>query len=156
MRKQILKDFTMLTLIVSVAFMTAVTSANGQSPTTVIADIPFAFTVGDKTLPAGEYRVRAMTASGDALAIGSRDDSVVRLSNSIETSKAPEQAKLVFHRYGQRYFLSEVWSAGDTTGRKLLKSNEERAIEGQLASIFLKSELARSAYEVVEIVAMVR
>lgn len=148
----------MLALIVVVAFMTAVASANGQSSRMVVADIPFDFNVGSKALTAGEYTVKAFTENGDALAISNTQSNkaVIRLTLSIEAGRAPEQAKLVFHRYGQRYFLSEVWSAGERTGRMLLKSREERAIESQLAAIPSKSELASSAYEVVEIVAMVR
>ncbi len=155
MKKQIIRGFTMLTLLVAVALVTAVVSANGQART-VRANVPFDFIVGDQTLPAGEYSIRAMTASGDALSISNRDDAVVRLSNTIESRKAPEQSKLVFHRYGERYFLAEVWSGGENTGRQLLKSKQEKNIEGQLAMIFSKSELAHSRYEVVEIVAMVR
>lgn len=157
MRKQILKSFTMLVLIVAVSFMTSVASANGQSGI-VVADIPFDFNAGGKALTAGKYTVKAFTANGDALAISNKQSNktAIRLALSIESVKASEQTKLVFHRYGQRYFLSEVWSSGERTGRQLLKSREERAIESQLAAIPSKSELASSAYEIVEIVAMVR
>jgi hypothetical protein len=157
MRKEILRGFTMLMLVVAVAFMTAVTSASGQSPT-IVADIPFEFNVGDSALPAGRYRVRAVTSVGNTLAFQNRqaNKAAIRLTNSIEARKAPKEAKLVFHRYGQRYFLSEVWSSGEIAGRQLLKSRQERAIERQLAAIPAKSDLARSSYEVVEIVAMVR
>lgn len=157
MRKQILKGFTMLALIVAVALMTAVASAHAQSGT-VVADIPFEFNVGDQALPAGEYSVRSITAGGEALAIRNRDANraAIRLTLSIEASKAPNQTKLVFHRYGQRYFLSEVWTSGEKAGRKLLKSSQERVIEGQLAANSSKSELARNSYDIVEIVAVVR
>ncbi|MFN2514460.1 MAG: hypothetical protein ABR568_23990 [Pyrinomonadaceae bacterium] len=158
MRKQTLKRFTMLTVIVAVSFMTAVTSANGQSSRMVVANIPFDFNVGGKALTAGEYTVKAFTASGETLAISNKqsNNTAIRLTLPIHARKASERAKLVFHRYGQRYFLSEVWSAGERTGRQLLKSREERVIESQLAAIPSKSELASSAYEIVEIVAMVR
>ena len=158
MRKQSLKGFTMLMLIVTVSFMTAVTSAHGQSSRMVVADIPFDFNVGGKVLMAGEYTVKAFNANGDALAISNKqsNETAIRLTLSIEADRVPDQTKLVFHRYGQRYFLSEVWSAGERTGRTLHKSREERAIESQLAAIPSKNELASSAYEIVEIVAMVR
>lgn len=157
MGKQILKGFTMLALIVAVALMTAVASANAQS-STVVADIPFEFSVGDQALPAGKYTVRSMTANGDALAIRNRDANraAIRLTHSIQASKASDQTKLVFHRYGQRYFLSEVWTSGENAGRKLIKSSQERVIEGQLAAISSKSELARNSYDIVEVVAVVR
>ena len=153
MKKHILKGVSILTLLVAVAFVTAVAPANGQSQT-LRANVPFEFNVGDKTLASGEYRVTRI--SHDAMTIAGPEDTAIRLSIPIESNKVPDQGKLVFHRYGENYFLSEVWTAGDSTGRKLLKSKQERRIEEQLARTFSKSELAQSAYEVVEIVAMVR
>ena len=145
----------MLTLIVTVAFVTAVASANGQSRS-VVSNVPFDFSVGDKILPAGEYTVRAFTENGNSLAIQNKQSgkSAIRLSNAINASQASEKTKLVFHRYGPRYFLAEVWISGERTGRQLLKTKEESTIESQLATIFPKSEQAN--YEVVEIVATLR
>ncbi len=158
MRQQILKGITMLMLVVAVAFMTAVASANGQSSRTVIATVPFEFKVGDKALPAGDYTLGTISDSSSALVIRNQDSNraAVRLTMPIEVSKASDKGKLVFHRYGQNYFLSEVWSGGETTGRQLSKSKQERTIESQLAAISSKSELARNNYETIEIVAMVR
>ncbi len=157
MQNQILKGLTMLMLIAGVVLMAALVSAHAQSRS-VVADVPFEFTVGGKALKAGEYSVRAFASNGDALLISNQEsnDSVIRMTNTIEARILPKQGKLVFHRYGQRYFLSEVWTPGERIGRKLLKCDAERAIESQLAAIPSKSELARSSYERVEIVAMVR
>lgn len=157
MQKQILKSVTMLLLIAAVAMMAALVSAHAQSGI-VVADVPFEFAVGSKSLGAGEYSVRGFSTSGNAVLISNKDsnDGVIRLTHSIHAGIVPNQAKLVFHRYGQRYFLSEIWTAGEQTGRQLLKSAEERALENQLAAVPSKSELARSSYERVEIVAMVR
>ena len=157
MKKQIVKGLTMLMLVAGVVLMAALVSAHAQS-TSVVADVPFEFTVGGKSLKAGEYSIKAFAANGDALLISNKDsnDSAIRLSNTIQARIVPQQGKLVFHRYGQRYFLSEVWSPGERMGRQLRKSGEERAIERQLASIPSKSDVARSSYERVEIVAMVR
>lgn len=143
-------------LIAGVVLMAALVSAHAQS--TVVADVPFEFTVGGKSLTAGEYSIKAFTTRGDALLVRNQDsnDVVIRLANLIEARIAPKQGKLVFHRYGQRYFLSEVWTPGERTGRQLQKCAEERAMENQLAAIPSKSELARSSYERVEIVAMAR
>ena len=157
MQNRILKGVTMLLLIAGIALMAALVSAHAQS-SMVVADVPFDFAVGGKSLSAGEYSVRAFTTNGDAVLISNKDskDGVIRLTQPIQARIVPKKATLVFHRYGQRYFLSEVWTPGERTGRKLQKSSEERAIESQLAAISSKSELARSSYETVEIVAMVR
>jgi hypothetical protein len=157
MKKQILKGFTMLALIVGIAFVSAVVSANGQSNRMIRANVPFAFTVGDKALPAGEYTASSITQSNAAVVIRSSDskDAAVRLSNAVKAGDSESQAKLVFHRYGQRYFLSEVW-LGDTTGHQLLKSKQERSIIRELAANHATNDSAKNDYQVVEIVASLR
>jgi hypothetical protein len=148
MKKQMVKSLTMLTLIVTVALATAVVSANAQS-VKVKAEIPFEFIVGDQTLPAGSYAVRPATNSGIALMIQNSEASIstVRLTNTITPKKKNLRARLVFHRYGQNYFLSEVWEGGESTGRQLRESKQERAMRRELAAV------AQNAYETVEIVA---
>lgn len=156
MRRQFLKGFTMLTLIVGLAFMTAVVSANGQTSIAVGAKVPFEFTVGDKVLPAGEYTVKSIRSNAEVLEIRTQGDAAMRFSTTLKTNKALKHGKLVFHRYGQSYFLAEVWSGPEEAGRRLEKSREQRSIERQLAAIPSKSDLPGGNYEVVEIVAMNR
>jgi hypothetical protein len=159
MKRELLKGFTMLMLIVVIALATAVASANApQSSNKVVADVPFEFSVGYKTLPAGKYSVQTVASSGNALLIQSADAKVsaLRLSEATDRMKNQSHARLVFHRYGERYFLAEVWNGTDTSGRRLMKSLEERAIESELASISSKSETAQTTYETVEVVATSR
>ena len=154
---ELLKGLTMLMLVVALAVAAAVASASAQS-NKVVANIPFEFSVGYKSMPAGEYSVRSATSSGNALMIQSADGktSAVRLSDATGSTKNSSHARLVFHRYGERYFLAEVWNGIDKTGRQLLKSQEESAIERELASISGKSETAKNTYETIEIVASLR
>ncbi len=158
MKKEILKGFTMLVLIVMLALATAVVSANAQSSNRVVAEIPFEFVVGNKALPSGQYTLTEGSSDGSALIIQSADtkNSVVRLTNSIEPRRNKTHARLMFHRYGERYFLAEVWSGANSTGRELTKSRQERAIERELASISSKRGVAQSTYELVEVVAALR
>jgi hypothetical protein len=150
MKKELLKGFTMLALTVALALATAAAS-NAQSSNRIVADIPFEFTVGGQSLPAGQYAVRAANSQGNALIVQSDDakSSAMRLTNPIRPNKTNEQARLVFHRYGERYFLAEVWSGSDGAGRQLLKSREERTIERE-------STLAQGSYETIEVLAALR
>ncbi len=150
MKKEILKGFTMLALIVTLALATAVISANAQSSRSTTANIPFDFVVGDQALPSGRYITNTASSDGSVMRIQSADakKSVVRLTNGIEQGSR-NNACLVFHRYGDRYFLAEVWNGGDSAGRQLLKSKQERAIARELASVSLKSEPGQGAYETV-------
>ncbi|MFN2514741.1 MAG: hypothetical protein ABR556_00880 [Pyrinomonadaceae bacterium] len=154
MKKEFLKGFTMLVLIMTLALAAAVVSANGQSANRMVANIPFEFVVGGESMPSGEYSVNNATTDGSAILIQSADakNSAIRFTNAVE-EKARTNSRLVFHRYGQRYFLAEVWK-GDSTGRQLLKSRQERAIERELASLSPKSESGQNLYEIVEVAAL--
>ncbi len=156
MAKQIIKGLTMLMIVVALAFVTS--AAYGQSSQQSVAKIPFEFVVGDKSLPAGEYGVRSADGTGQIIRIRSTEDnqSALRLTSVITCASAPTRGKLVFHRYANHYFLTEVWSAGETRGRQLTKSKQERAIEREMAAISSRSESAQSRYEIVEVVAVRR
>ncbi|MGH9933369.1 MAG: hypothetical protein ACREA9_29645 [Pyrinomonadaceae bacterium] len=159
MKKELLKVFTMLTLIVTLALATAVVSANGQSTAKkVVASVPFEFSVGYKTMPAGEYSVQAIASAGDGLLIQSTDGkiSALRLADATERIKDKSQAHLVFHRYGERYFLAEVWNGTDNTGRQLKTSQEESAIASELASASENAHAPNATYEIVEVLAVLR
>ena len=149
MRGQILRGLTMLMLTVALAFVSVVTPTNGQSRRVLVANIPFEFIVGNKALPQGTYIVQAVTPNSATLMIKSRDSrsASMRLTNGITAPKASAEAKLVFHRYGEIYFLSEVWTVGESSGRQLLKSSRERASERELAAN------AQGGYETVVILA---
>jgi len=156
MSRQLIKGMTMLLLVVALAFVSAVVSANAQS-SSARADIPFEFAVGSKTLSAGQYNISAANATGDVVKVSGRDtnETAMRLTIGLTNGARADKSKLVFHRYGNRYFLTEVWNAGEKDGRQLMKSKEEKAIERELASIQSKTEFAQGGYERIEI-ALVR
>ncbi|MGH9871625.1 MAG: hypothetical protein ACRD9S_04055 [Pyrinomonadaceae bacterium] len=161
MKREFLKRFTMLALIVTVALAMAVVSANAQ-PTAakVVANVPFEFSVGYKTLPAGEYSVQSIASAGNGLLIQSSNGkiSALRLSEATRRIKDKPKARLVFHRYGERYFLAEVWNGVDNSGRQLLKSQEESGIASELmlASSRDNAHAPGAIYETVEVLAVLR
>ena len=128
------KHFSQTIIKISVLAMTlmvlAVGSAQGQSLASKLkVNIPFDFIVADKKLPAGEYSIgRAQIGSGDnVLLIRSTDQAanVSSLTSATQVSQPKEKGTLVFHRYGDQYFLFQVWPAGAYTGRVLPKSRLE-------------------------------
>ena len=83
--------------------------AQNRSAQRVIATIPFAFSVGKTTLPSGRYTITVLNSSSDLkiLQVRSTDgrSSAIMLTSSVPVT-ATEHAKLVFERYGDRYFLA--------------------------------------------------
>lgn len=145
-----IRKMTMLLLVATLTLVGAAVSANGQSSRNQIANIPFEFTIGSHNLPAGRYDVTQMTSGGDAVRIRSKSSSlsVIRLSNAVVKRNPSSQGKLVFHRYGNSYFLAEVWSAGYSTGRALRESNAEEAVRTELSA---NPKTRNQVYERVEI-----
>jgi hypothetical protein len=80
----------------------------------------------------------------------------VRQSEGTDRVKIKPQARLIFHRYGQQYFLAEVWNGMDNFGRRLLKSQEERKLQVELAGIPATDPTAKNPYETVEVLASPR
>jgi hypothetical protein len=121
-------------LLAVITIIAASVSAQAQSLAyRLTANIPFDFSVTGKKLPAGEYWInRAQQGNGDTVVqIRSTDghSNIARLTIPISTYNPVKEGTLVFHRYGEEYFLSEIWPAGGLTGRELPKSNAEHELE---------------------------
>ena len=110
----------------SLLVMLAVTSAFAGSSTRIETEMPFDFTVGSKTLPAGTYTVTEEMHG--VLRIRSLDHrtSVVIFGRSYP-GQEPAGGRSVVNRYGDRHFLTEAW-LGLAGGYDLEKSREEREL----------------------------
>jgi hypothetical protein len=114
------------------AILAVTVPARAQSAQEQTASIPFAFNVGDKTFPAGTYRVRRLNPASDraALEIKSADGRLgkITLTSFVHSGRAEEQPRLVFTRYGEQYFLAQVWTPGPDGGLALPTSRSERTL----------------------------
>ena len=50
------------------------------------------------------------------------------ITNAAERNRIPTTGKLVFRRYGETYFLGEVWRPGYAQGRMLTPARAEREV----------------------------
>ena len=102
-----------------------------------VADIPFAFNVGNKTLPAGKYKVTVLNPNSDRKVLQIRSANG-RVSAMIQTNpvigKTSNDAKLVFQRYGDRYFFAQAQMAGEPTSFEAIKSSTQRALKDAIAA----------------------
>ncbi len=119
--------------------MVATQVARAQEP--MLVNIPFAFVAGNASLPAGEYRVQKLEGNSAVVLIRCSDASAsaMVITNAAQANERQSGSKLVFNRCN-RYFLSQVWTAGSIRGRQLLKSPGEKEI-AQVASIETKAEV---------------
>jgi hypothetical protein len=122
MKKQAFVILTTLSLFV---ILTA-TTVYAQSDSALVANIPFEFVIGNKTFPAGEYTVRYTYRS--VIQILSRDrGACMFVSTGLAKGGKKIGSELVFNRYGDQYFLSTLWRAGDV-GRAVSMSRSEREL----------------------------
>jgi len=128
MKKVGLAVTKMLFALLGLGLLLATASANAQT-INLKADIPFNFVVAAGTLPSGEYTIRSEPNSERALALSRAGQKAsVFLANpslSLKGMKASQQTKLVFDRYGDQYFLSEIWVEGSRVGHQLPQSRRE-------------------------------
>jgi hypothetical protein len=92
-------------------------------------DIPFAFVAGGVHLPAGQYRV--YHPGSPYLVVVEKDDGGARAVEYVHPSAiaaAMASTKLVFNKYGDQYFLSQVWTEADAEVNQCFKSQMEKAL----------------------------
>ena len=110
--------------------------STGQTrPGDTVVNVPFSFFAGEQQLPPGRYIVSPL------------DEENVRIFNSqtkgalvathAETRAHANGSNLVFHRYGDRTFLSSVWISGSSVGREVYPSRAEQDLiqQGQKTDV---------------------
>lgn len=125
MRRRTFRTAATLSLAILFAAFTAI----AQGSEHIKVKVPFEFVAAEKTMPPGEYTV-AFGVADHAILIRSTDNkhALYVLTMDVQSSRIQENAKLVFHGYGDRYFLSEVWPAATQAGCLLHQSAAERAL----------------------------
>lgn len=126
MKKQI------LSLVVTLGIVAALSvAAMADLIPLVRADIPFSFMVGKKQLPAGRYTVERI--ANNALIIRGLENkkAVMSIVYGGKTRSEVPEARLVFHRYGDRYFLAEIWDGQSDTAKKFPRTPAERETADQ-------------------------
>jgi hypothetical protein len=116
---------TKLSFAILPALVLTGTALLAQNDPVIHVKVPFDFVAGNRSLPSGEYTVRTSSAQAAVWIRNADGPNLVLLASATENEKEIGRAALVFHQYGDRYFLSKVWT-GDTIGRELPTSAVEK------------------------------
>jgi hypothetical protein len=94
--------------------------------------IPFNFVAEDRTLPSGEYVITRLARGEEVMRLARNDgpELVTLIPTRVQASVGKERGALIFNKYGDRYFLSEVRRPKDKVGYKLHRSS----LEAEMAS----------------------
>ncbi len=89
-------------------------------------DVPFQFRAGNQALSAGEYTVTVDPATRRMTirSVAGREQTSIPVMPRI-AGNTPDHSKLLFKRYGNTYFLREVWTAADNWGQEIAPSKAE-------------------------------
>jgi len=120
------QSYTRRTIILGMLVMLAVSMAHAQIGGDVLkVKVPFSFSVGTQTFPAGEYSLKPLLP--DTMSLRNQAGQVLTNigTNSVESSEVQKSVKLVFHGYDGHFFLAQIWKEGDNIGRELIKSPVE-------------------------------
>ncbi len=120
---------TILSLVVMSLMFNA---AGAYAQSSAKADIPFAFNVGTTQLPAGTYDVKALIQSPYEIMIQNYQTSAAAVSIARREPPRNTEAKLVFHRVGNQYFLAEVWRGSEEAGLIVPTSKHEKELMKEL------------------------
>jgi hypothetical protein len=97
-------------VLVSTLFVAGTSSAQEHR---VKATVPFSFTVGDFTLPAGTYTIGSSANSPDVLVLRNLEKNIKIVTTGRSNQSNPQNIDaLVFHTCGNKYFLSQIRSEG--------------------------------------------
>jgi hypothetical protein len=98
---------------------------------TVTLNVPFAFEVGSQRFPPGFYTIQM------------KDQHIILIRGSLasgylgtwfdEDEQPSKTSKVIFRKYGDRYFIGEIWTAGDGTHTYTVPSKAEKKLDSELA-----------------------
>jgi hypothetical protein len=126
-----MKNIAAIALVVVGAFAAA-GQAHAQDHT-LKANVPFNFTVGDRTVPAGTYTISSDATNSDLVEIRNWNKKIGVLSLGQSGQSNPRHDnKLVFHKYGNQYFLSEIRSEGSAMNIHFATSKAEKRARTQV------------------------
>jgi hypothetical protein len=98
---------------------------------TVTATVPFNFYMGRTAMSKGAYRVDEINGGAVIMLRTGKTTKAITVHN-VAGKPLAERPRLVFHRYGETYFLSEIWTGRSAMGRELARTSHEKELRAGL------------------------
>jgi len=125
-----MKKHVAAVFILMLAGLTGLVNAQVVHPR-VVAQIPFEYVANGKTMPAGEYTIMAQGDGTPILWIRSGNENLMALPHATQSLNASEKTVLVFHRYGDRYFLASISRRGEKLGYEFPTNKLEKELRAR-------------------------
>jgi hypothetical protein len=110
--------------------------SSAQSPRPLAeVNIPFDFQTPSQSLPAGHYQVD-VESNHLILLRGNGSAQGFVVTSDVTNRGTPAHGTMVFARYGDKYYLRQIWTAGDPVGIECPKSRaEKKTMQAMQASL---------------------
>src|SRR5262245_7258652 len=120
-----------MAVILGLVVLAGASVAQAQIIGRVKSDIPFSFYVQKKLMPAGAYTIVELNPGSGLMEIRSDDGKLAAVFLTIEKQEKNTEApsELIFHKYGDKVFLSEIVERGEMDGAQVVKSKMEMRLE---------------------------
>ena len=119
-----MKNTVRMTVITLSLVLVALVPAYAQKISATV-NIPFSFTVDDVRLPAGQYIISSPTERVVNIQHVGGPEAKATMTNNGSSTKSDGRAKLVFHKYGNAYFLAAAWMPNSDHAREFYASASE-------------------------------
>ncbi len=154
MKQKFVQTLSLFAFLLAGAFA----SAQAQQIVGFTVHVPFDFIVNNQELPAGKYQVLLRENGKTSQLRISGADKQPRLtvfSIPKDTPTYVTNTRMVFRRYGNRYFLGKIWARGEASGHEIARSKAEKQLRRQVGKDSLSlRQTAPNATEVVSLTAM--
>jgi len=119
---------SLLASALAIGMVASAPTALAQTTPVAKADIPFDFVAGQQVMPAGTYEI---THSDNLLELRATDQKAAEFLtvHAAYTLHTPSGSSLVFDRRGDKYFLRQIWTAGNHDGYECPKTRIEKDVE---------------------------
>lgn len=132
--------FRTIFVVASLAIGCISLPAHGQfEHQTMSVNVPFAFEIGSQHLAPGRYTITQPLS--DVVELRGSSGAAMIVTFGGQSSRSTKTSKIVFDRYGDHYFLRQVWfTPDDNTYMECAESKaEKQAKRSELASITKKA-----------------
>ena len=120
-----MKNTFRIAMLAPAVVLLSAASAFAQTPTMRV-HIPFAFAAGESRLPAGDYRISMDPTFHRFLVEREGGSAIYLLAQRTSHHSQEDRGALMFDKYGDRYFLRTVATAGDSRRFEWPVSRAER------------------------------
>jgi hypothetical protein len=136
MKKRILTP----ALLAGLLGLLAIVAAHATSEGSLTVNVPFDFTCGKTLIPAGSYTVSEISIEGQSFLRSIDGPRGIFVSTNNADADKEGKPRLIFHRYGNQYFLAQI-QYGTGHAREVALYGKELQLRADLLATPYKSQM---------------